>query len=452
MARSTAFVSPLPATLPYRLRNVSPLQISSHKYGISRRGQRQSAWFMTSPIDSEAEAESKTKTETKAETAIGTQVPVPAPSSSKPIIPASKPSKRFYLNMTGFPFPLRPFLQRKTIMREMIPNTMWSFEQEHGLGGTFVAINIRMTVIRLQNGDLWVYNPIAPTEECLQLLAPLGSIKHIVLGTFAYEHKIFVGPFSRKFPKAQIWCVKQWSFPINLPQEFFGIFNAKELKNDDSQTPWAKEIDQKVVGPVNLGIAPYSEAVFFHRATKTLLVTDAVVKIPRTPPEVVDPKAIKEGAEDRFYSTFRTGFTEKPITEFPKPTTELGWARVALLASYFGPFDLLHPEKSFDALADRLIVAPVVRKLVYSRISKEIADFAMDVAACWNFDKVIPAHFEAPVKADSRDWLEAFSFLLEDREEANPLPEEDFETLDNVERVLLSFGLKPSTLKRRKRY
>jgi hypothetical protein len=29
--------------------------------------------------------------------------------------------------------------------------------------------------------------------------------ENIALPTFAYEHKIFVGPFSRKFPKEEIW-------------------------------------------------------------------------------------------------------------------------------------------------------------------------------------------------------------------------------------------------------
>ena len=30
-------------------------------------------------------------------------------------------------------------------------------------------------------------------------------MEYIILPTFAYEHKIFVGPFSRRFPKAKVW-------------------------------------------------------------------------------------------------------------------------------------------------------------------------------------------------------------------------------------------------------
>jgi hypothetical protein len=81
-------------------------------------------------------------------------------------------------------------------------------------------------------------------------------VEYIVLPTFAYEHKIFAGPFSRKFPKAQIWVApRQWSWPINLPLEFFGIFRARPLQDEDDATPWATEIEQKVLSSPEVGIA-----------------------------------------------------------------------------------------------------------------------------------------------------------------------------------------------------
>lgn len=96
----------------------------------------------------------------------------------------------------------------------------------------------------------------------------LGApVEYIVLPTFAYEHKIFVGPFSRKFPQAQIWVApRQWSWPLNLPLEFFGIFRARILKDEDMATPWADEIEQKVLSLPEVGtnnrismIQPYPE-------------------------------------------------------------------------------------------------------------------------------------------------------------------------------------------------
>lgn len=38
--------------------------------------------------------------------------------------------------------------------------------------------------------------------------------------------------------------------------------------------------------PRAAGIGPYLEVAFFHRRTRTLLVTDAVISVPLTPPEV----------------------------------------------------------------------------------------------------------------------------------------------------------------------
>jgi hypothetical protein len=46
---------------------------------------------------------------------------------------------------------------------------------------------------------------VVSTQECVSLVKELGCpVEYIVLGTFAYEHKAFVGPFSREFPKAKV--------------------------------------------------------------------------------------------------------------------------------------------------------------------------------------------------------------------------------------------------------
>jgi hypothetical protein len=45
----------------------------------------------------------------------------------------------------------------------------------------------------------------AHLQECMNLLKELGApVEYIVLPTFAYEHKVFVAPFSRRFPKAKV--------------------------------------------------------------------------------------------------------------------------------------------------------------------------------------------------------------------------------------------------------
>ena len=45
-------------------------------------------------------------------------------------------------------------------------------------------------------------------RECVALVRELpGPVEHIVLPTFAVEHKQFVGPFSRAFPQAAVHVV-----------------------------------------------------------------------------------------------------------------------------------------------------------------------------------------------------------------------------------------------------
>ncbi len=77
----------------------------------------------------------------------------------------------------------------------------------------------------------------------------------------------------------------QWSWPINLPPQLFGIFPTGELVHNDTNTPWGDELEQKVLQST-VGIGPYVEVAFFDKRSKTLLVTDAVVCVPENPPPV----------------------------------------------------------------------------------------------------------------------------------------------------------------------
>jgi hypothetical protein len=116
---------------------------------------------------------------------------------------------------------------------------------------------------------------------------------------------VFCGPFSRKFPRAEVWISPgQFSFPVNLPSEFFGIFPTGELASDaDATMPWADEIETKLLVLPSLfwGCYTYAEAAFYHRDTASVLVTDAAVYVDDAPPDVIPRDALVDlGAEDGF--------------------------------------------------------------------------------------------------------------------------------------------------------
>ncbi|XP_069151070.1 uncharacterized protein [Solanum lycopersicum] len=282
---------------------------------------------------------------------------------------------RFYLNFTGFPFPLGPFLNRQTIRTEAVKDTIWLFEQEQALGFSSVSTNIRMTVIKLKSGELWVHAPIAPTKECIQLVKELGCpVKYIVLPTFAYEHKIFVGPFSRKFPKAQVWVApRQWSWPLNLPLEFFGIFRAKTLKDADMSTPWADDIEQKVLSSPEVGIGPYVEVAFYHKKSRTLLVTDAVIFVPTTPPDCISKESLLASAKNGLAVKLLSKGKEVPEEAVidNKINRQKGWERMVLQILFLGPSNLLEPNASFAQMSQKLIVSPIVKTLVFSKVPEK---------------------------------------------------------------------------------
>ena len=122
--------------------------------------------------------------------------------------------------------PLAPFSKRKTIFRDAGPG-VWMFDQlSPGLG--YITTPMRMTVIAMEAGGLFVYAPVAPTRECLALLQPLiersGPIKYIILPSAAIEHKVLAGPFARAFPSAEFWTTdQQYSLPADLPPEYLGF-------------------------------------------------------------------------------------------------------------------------------------------------------------------------------------------------------------------------------------
>ncbi|KAB1211490.1 hypothetical protein CJ030_MR6G013232 [Morella rubra] len=382
-------------------------------------------------------------------------------------------SGRFYFNFTGFPFPLGPFLNRRTIRTEAVKGCIWLFEQEQALGFSSVSTNIRMTVIKLKSGGLWVHAPIAPTEECIQLVKELGApVEYIVLPTFAYEHKIFVGPFSRKFPRAQIWVApRQWSWPLNLPLAFFGIFRAKTLEDENLSTPWSGEIEHKILSSPEVGIGPYVEVAFYHKRSRTLLVTDAVIFVPKQAPECISKESLlasaKNGLAVKILSKGKE-VPEEPVVD-NRRNRQKGWERMVLQILFLGPSNLLEPNASFAQMSQKLIVSPIVKTLVFSKVPEKVRDWIDSIAQDWRFKRIIPAHFAAPINAGRSDFLAAFAFLddlLGERyvtwpslsllftslmgKAASYFPPEDMKTLSSLDDFLVSVGAVKKTVSGRK--
>jgi hypothetical protein len=375
--------------------------------------------------------------------------------------------------------PLYPYGQRRTLRQEVEKDTLWTFDQIQGI--LYVVTPIRMTVIKLEAGGLLVYAPVAPTPECLRLMQELvtahGEVKYIILPTVSgIEHKVFVGPFARRFPQAQVFIApSQWSFPLNLPLSWLGLPSGrtKILPANPSLAPFADEFDYAVLGPIHLGLGPFEEVAFFHKKSQTLLLTDVIVSVSAAPPEIVqlEPYPLLFHAKDDAFDRVEDNLENRLK----------GWQRISLFAFYFRPSALeviklrqaigeawemgdrtrqsyfgLYPFKwrpgwqnSFEALSGngRPFVAPILQTLILNRAPQETLNWAYQVAS-WNFQRIIPCHFDSPLAVTPQQFLSAFTFLKqqplkEDNPRGNFLPEADFELLKQLEQGLVKLGITP---------
>jgi hypothetical protein len=374
--------------------------------------------------------------------------------------------------------PLYPYGRRRTLRQEVIKHTLWTFDQVQGI--FYVTVPIRMTAIRLDRGGLLIYAPIAPTLECVRLVQELeaeyGEVKYIILPTISgLEHKVFVGPFARRFPRAQVFVApKQWSFPLNLPLSWLGLpaKRTRVLPADSSEAPFAQEFDYALLGPLDLGLGVFGEVAFLHRRSRTLLVTDLVVSIPEDPPAIVplDPYPLLFHARDSAFDAIcdssenrRKGWQRIVLFAFyfqSSPLKTIGWGqafREALQApnrsrkAYFGLFPFRWQEnwqQSFNKLrgGGRLLVAPVLQTLILNRAPKETLDWANKVAS-WEFQRIIPCHLDSPLEASPHQFWQAFTFLEKMPwrwdNTTQELPEEDLAFLKDLDEILSKRGISP---------
>ncbi|NET57524.1 MAG: DUF4336 domain-containing protein [Symploca sp. SIO2E6] len=384
-----------------------------------------------------------------------------------------KPDSNLHPRDFSWPFwpavPLYPYGRRRTLRKEVVKDTIWTFDQLQGI--FYVIVPIRMTVVKLEAGGMLVYAPVAPTPECVRLVRELeaehGDVKYIILPTISgIEHKVFVGPFARRFPQAQVFVApSQWSFPLNLPLSWLGFPRGRTqiLPEDSTKAPFADQFNYRILGPIDLKTGKFAEVVLFHKRSRTLLVTDSVVSVTDKPPAILqlEPYPLLFHAKENSFDVIEDSEANRckgwqRITLFafyfrPKVLETIGWGKVIRDAfkspdhskkAYFGLFPFKWQknwQQSFDALRGngRLLVAPILQTLILNRAPRETLDWADEVAN-WDFQRIVPCHFDSPIDANPHQFRQAFGFL-----EKNPstgrsqaLPEDDFELLREIDKSL----------------
>lgn len=125
----------------------------------------------------------------------------------------------------------------------------------------------RMTVVKLTSGDLWVHSPIELTPTLKQQIDALGPVKFLIAPN--QLHHLFIAQWQKAYPNALSYGTQ-------------GVINKRHDLHFDvcldnaSHYSFENEITHCLV----TGSKVMHESVFFHRASKTLIVTDLIENFP----------------------------------------------------------------------------------------------------------------------------------------------------------------------------
>ena len=130
------------------------------------------------------------------------------------------------------------------------------------------AYPTRMAAIRLSDGGLFVWSPVALSVALKREVDALGPVRCLVSPNKL--HHLFLGEWKSAYPEARLYASP------GLRRRRKDLVFDDEL-GDAPDPLWARDIDQVVVR----GSFAMTEVVFFHRASRTALFADLIQNLPR---------------------------------------------------------------------------------------------------------------------------------------------------------------------------
>lgn len=146
-------------------------------------------------------------------------------------------------------------------MLRKLDENLWMAEQPLRFMG--LEVGTRMTLVRLADGALWVHSPLCLTPQRRKAVEALGPVRFLVAPNSL--HHLFIGEWMAAWPDA-----RAYASPILLDKRkdlrFHGVLT------EQVPAEWAGQVE---VLPWR-GAPLLGEIVFFHRASRTLVLTDSL--------------------------------------------------------------------------------------------------------------------------------------------------------------------------------
>ena len=149
-------------------------------------------------------------------------------------------------------------------MLHEITDGAWHATHDHTITGG-IQFRTRTTVIRLEDGTVWMHSPIPIDEELAAEVEAIGEVRHIVAPNGFHDR--YAAAAKERYPSATLWAspVLRQS-PEKPPVDAW-------LR--ETEPSWSTEIPSMCIE----GVPKADEFVFLHLATGTLILTDLLFQI-----------------------------------------------------------------------------------------------------------------------------------------------------------------------------
>ena len=124
-----------------------------------------------------------------------------------------------------------------------------------------------MTVIRLPDGGLFLHSPVRLDDRLRSELDALGTVRAVVAPNKA--HHLYVGDYRVPYPKARFYG----ALGLQTKRRDLAFFG---MLGDEPMPEWRGAIEQRFFR----GAPWLNEVVFFHPASRTLVLTDLAFNVP----------------------------------------------------------------------------------------------------------------------------------------------------------------------------
>lgn len=140
-----------------------------------------------------------------------------------------------------------------------LAESLWVAERPQSFYG--LPVGTRMTVIRLSGERLLLHSPVALDPELRRQLDALGRVRFAVAPNRL--HHLYAGGVAQAYPGTRLWVAP--GLERKRPDLMF-----EGVLTDEAPEEWRGEVEQTFFRG-----RPYeNEVVFFHRASRTLVLCD----------------------------------------------------------------------------------------------------------------------------------------------------------------------------------